>query len=93
MSQTKDRARFSKEEFSRRGHEVYKNSVEPKMTAADQNKFVAIDIESGAFELDTDDYLATEKLRQRNPEAQIWLQRIGHVSAYRIGWAPKATRS
>ena len=93
MSQTTNAPRYSKEEFSRRGHELYATLVEPKITEADHNKFVAIDIESGAFELDADDYLATERLHQRNSDAQIWLQRVCHVSAYRLGWAPKARRS
>lgn len=91
MSQTINRPRYSKEEFSRRGHELYQR-IEPQMSAADQNKFVAIDIESGAFELDTDDYLATERLLKGHPGAQIFLQRVGHETAYQLGWAPKAIR-
>ncbi len=93
MSQTINRPRYSKEEFSRRGHALYQELIEPQMSVADQNKFVAIDIESGAFEVDADDYLATERLCQHHPEAQIWLQRVGHATAYRLGWAPKAIRS
>jgi hypothetical protein len=92
MTQRINRPRYSKEEFARRGHELYQESVAPKITAEDLNKFVAIDIESGIYEIDPDDYRATERLRQRCPQAQIWLQRIGHPTAYRLGWAPKAIR-
>ena len=54
----------------------------------DENKFVAIDIETGAYEIDRDDYTATEHLLRRYPAAQIWLLRVGHHTAYRIGGRP-----
>ena len=36
------------------------------------------------YEVDADDYTATERLLRRNPDAQIWLVRVGHRAAYRI---------
>lgn len=43
-------------------------------------KFAAIDIETGAYEVDADD-----RLRARVPEAQIWMVRIGSRSVHRFG--------
>ncbi len=77
--------RYSKEETARLGQERYRLEVQPFVEAAHQGEFVAIDIESGAYELDKDDYTATEKLLMRQPDAQIWLMRVGHATAYRIG--------
>ena len=77
--------RHSKEEFSRRGHEIYERQVRPRVQSEDEGKFVAIDIETGTYEIDEDDYAATERLLARHPNAQIWLMRIGHETAYRIG--------
>ena len=77
--------RYSKEEFAQRGQEVYAVAVQPLLQASDEGKFVAIDIETGAYEVDRDDYTATERLLARNPDAQIWLVRVGRRAAYRIG--------
>ena len=54
----------------------------------DESKFTAIDIETGAYEIDRDNYTATERLLSRHPTAQIWLIRIGYRTAYRIGGRP-----
>ena len=77
--------RYSSEEFARRGHEIYENKVLPAAKPEDQNKYVAIDIESGDYEMDHDDYTAGERLLGRRPDAQMWLARIGHRAAYKLG--------
>lgn len=46
---------------------------------------MAIDIETGAYEMDRDDYTAAERLLARFPTAQVWLRRVGHRAAYGIG--------
>ncbi len=46
---------------------------------------MAIDIESGNYEVDRDDFAATERLLARCPDAQIWLARVGQPAAYRMG--------
>jgi hypothetical protein len=80
--------RYSKEEFARRGQEIYERTIRPRVEAGNEGKFVAIDIETGAYEIDSDDYTATERLLAREPDAQIWLLRVGHRAAYRIGLRP-----
>ena len=68
--------RYSKEEFARRGQEIYEQDIQPRLDPSDEGKFVAIDIETGMYEVDADDYTATERLLRRNPDAQIWLVRV-----------------
>ena len=75
------------EEFSRRAQEIYDRDVRPALRPEDEDKFVAIDIESGNYEIDRDDFTATERLLTRQPHAQIWLARVGQRAAYRIGGA------
>lgn len=75
--------RHSSEETGRRGREIYESAVRPAAEAAHQGEFAAIDIETGEYELDSDDYSATEKLLARRPDAQLWLVRVGHVATYR----------
>ncbi len=73
------------EEVSRLGRETYERSVLPLLRSEDMGKFVAVDVDSGAYEVDADDYTATERLMQRRPNARIWLARAGECAAYRIG--------
>jgi hypothetical protein len=77
--------RYSMEEFARRGHEIYERDIRPRLGAKDHGKFVAIDIETGMWEIDMDDIAASDRLLNRNPTAQMWLERAGHASAYKIG--------
>jgi len=83
MSGTK--RRYSKEEFARRGDAIYEKEVRPQLKAGDVGTFAAIDIESGVYELDADELKAGKKLRQRIPDAQIWMVRVGCRSVHRIG--------
>jgi hypothetical protein len=79
------RARYSSEEFSQRGNEIYERDIRPVLRPEDEDRFVAIDIESGNYEIDRDDFAATERLLAKHPDAQIWLARVGQRAAYRIG--------
>lgn len=69
--------KYCKEEFARWGNEIYDREVLPRLSAEDAGKFVAIDIETGAFECDEDEIVASNRLLARNPEAQIWFRSVG----------------
>jgi hypothetical protein len=77
--------RYSKEEFARRGDAIYEKDILPKLTAKDVGKFLAIDIETGQYQIAADEMRAGNKLRRRLPEAQIWMVRIGYASTRRFG--------
>lgn len=80
--------RYSPEEFARRGDEIYERSVHPRLVPEDQGKFVAIDIETGAFEVDKDEIVAANRLLDRHDDAQIWFRRVGARYLHRIGPRP-----
>ncbi len=77
--------KYSKEEFARRGNEIYETHVRPQVEEGNHGKIVAIDIETGAFELAKDTMTASDKLLERYPDAQIWRIRIGHKGVHRFG--------
>ncbi len=83
MASTK--RRYSKEEFARRGDEIYETQVRPHLKAEDEGKFAAIDIETGTYELAVDELEACDKLNARLPDAQIWLVRVGSRYLHRFG--------
>jgi hypothetical protein len=83
MANTK--RRYGKEEFARRGDAIYEKKVRPQLTADDDGKFAAIDIETGEFAIDADELKACHKLRKRIPDAQIWMVRVGYRLVHRFG--------
>jgi hypothetical protein len=79
------RPRYSKEEFARRGDAIYERDIRPALAAADEGHFVAIDIDTGAYEVDADEQAASDRLLARHPGAQVWLRRVGSRYARRFG--------
>jgi hypothetical protein len=77
--------RYSKEEFARRGNEIYQSHVRSQVEEGNHGKIVAIDIETGDFELANDTITASHQLLARIPDAQIWRVRIGHKGVHRFG--------
>ena len=77
--------RYPKEEFARRGDAIYERDILPVVTDADKGKFVAIDIETGAYEIDEDELAASDRLLARVPDAQTWLCKVGSRYAHRFG--------
>ncbi len=74
----------SPDEVARLGAEVFDHQVRPTLRPEDEGKFVALDIETGDYELDEDDYAAVTRLRTRRPSAEVWLGRVGQPAAYRM---------
>ena len=72
------------DEVARLGTETYSKLVRPKLDPADDGKFVALDILTGDFEIDEDDYTAIMRLRTRSPAAEIWLEMAGELTAYKM---------
>src|SRR6516164_6591482 len=85
--------RYDKEAFARRGDETYEMQVRPHLTAEDHGKFAAVDIESGAYEIDEDELEACDKLSARVPDAQIWLVRVGSRYVHRFGGTRRDMRT
>lgn len=76
--------RYSKEEFARLGDEIYERDIRP-LESDNLGKIVAIDIETGAWEMDTNEITASARLEERYPDAQIWIVRVGCRNVRRFG--------
>jgi hypothetical protein len=61
--------RYSKEEFARRGDEIYESQVRQQVEEGNHGRIVAIDIETGAFEVADEILTATDRLFERIPDA------------------------
>jgi hypothetical protein len=78
------RSRFSREESTSRGHELYER-IRPQVEGNHRGQVVAIDLETGTYEVAADTVNAAHHLRARCPDAQTWFVRIGHEALYRFG--------
>jgi len=76
--------RYSTEEHARRGVDRYEREVRPEVEAGNEGKIVALDIDTGAFEVAEDTVTACERLLAHCPDAQIWCVRIGHRAVHRF---------
>ena len=54
--------RYSKEEFARRGDEIYETQVRHQIEEGNYSKIVAIDLETGDFEVDASEIAACDRL-------------------------------
>jgi hypothetical protein len=76
--------RHSKEDLARIAMEILHTQIEPSLPPEDKGKFVAIDVNTGEFEIDANDYQAFAKLDARLPEAEMFLARAGYPTAYQM---------
>lgn len=76
--------RLTPEEVARLGAEIFDRQARPVLRAEHEGQFVAIDLHTGDYELDEDDYTAVTQLRARQPGAEVWLGRVGQPAAYRM---------
>jgi hypothetical protein len=79
---------LSDEEFARRGNSIFEKCVRPTVDVDEEaHKFVAIDVETGKYEVHESEVEATDRLVEREPEAEgrIWLRRVGYEYAHRLG--------
>lgn len=83
---TTHQRRYSKEELALRGKALYESQIRQQVEASNFGKIVAIDIETGAFEVADDTLVASDRLLARCPDAQTWFIRIGHRGVHRFGW-------
>ncbi len=78
-------SRHSPDDLARLGEQIYDQCIRPTLQPADIGKFVAIDIGTGEYEIDEDDYTAVMRLRTRIPTADMWLMQAGYLTSCQIG--------
>ena len=81
--------RYSKEEFAQRGDDIYERQIRPHVEACNEGKYVVIDIDTAAYEIDADELAASDRLLARHPDAQVWITRVGSRYARRFGRRPR----
>jgi len=76
---------ISREEFVRRGKDYYGRFLRDKLEPEHKGKFLALDIETGEYEMDADEMAAIHRARARMPDAVFYILRVGYPAAHRLG--------
>lgn len=84
--------KLGKADHARIGTLLYEQRIRPQVELGNQGKIVALDIETGTFEVAEDTLSASERLLARCPDAQIWCVRIGRPGVHRFGSHPRVIR-
>lgn len=74
-----------KTDVERRGEALYEENIRSRVEATERGKFVVIDVNSGDYEIDPDDAVATARLMAKRPSAITYAVRVGYPAAYRMG--------
>jgi mannose-6-phosphate isomerase-like protein (cupin superfamily) len=75
---------YSREEIAQRGEALYESQIRAQVEPGNHGNIVAIDVETGAFEVSHNSLAASDKLLVHYPNAQIWFVRIGHLAVHCI---------
>lgn len=77
--------RLETDEIVERGQAIFDAHIKPLIGDKNPDDFLAIDINSGDFEVAPDDLTPGDKLRARHPDARVFLRRVGDDAAYSVG--------
>ena len=76
---------YTPQEVESKGEAIYVRQIRDKLNPKRQGEFLVINIETGEYEVNADDLVATKRLLANCPNAVIYGLRIGFPTAYRIG--------
>jgi hypothetical protein len=77
--------RYTKEEIATRGKAIYEHRLRDKVEAENIGKFLIIDIETGEYEIDEDDFAASRRAHAKHPDGAFFGMRVGYRSSGTIG--------
>lgn len=75
---------MSSDEIAQLGPHIYARVVVPNLRPEHDGKYVAVEVRTGDYEIDDDDYAAVMRLHARHPDAAVWIEMAGMPTAYRI---------
>lgn len=76
---------YTREEVARRGRNLYETHIRPLVEEGNKGRYVAINIETGEWEIGDDISAPANRLHARHPEAALFTVRVGYAAAARIG--------
>ncbi len=76
------RGDYKRGEAAHLGREIYVKDIKPLMKEEDIGKFVAIDVDTGDYEMDVRVADALHRLKVRHPDSALTAQRVGYRTPF-----------
>ena len=73
------------EETASLGDDIYERDIRPHVEPEHIGEVIAIDVDSSDYALADSASAAAKRLRERRPEAQVWLMRVGYETLRSFG--------
>ena len=77
--------RYTNTEIMQRGEALYAHAIRSKVEDKHRGEFLVLDIETGNYEIATDELVALDRLQCRSPDAVLYVLRIGFPTAVKLG--------
>ena len=74
----------NKEDAATVGRAIYNEKILPTLGPEHKGKVVVIDVNSGDYEIADKHITADRHLRERQPEAYTWAERVGFPTVHRM---------
>ncbi len=78
-------ARYTNDEIVRRGEELYQERVRAQVEPEHTGKYLVLDIETGDYEIAPTAIEAIQRMKARHADPALYILRVGHQAAYRLG--------
>ena len=75
------------ESIAEQAKAIYEAKIRAQVEAEHFGEFLALDVDSGDWEVDKDLLSASKRLRERRPQARSFIMRVGYRAAVSMGGA------
>ncbi|MBM4039502.1 MAG: hypothetical protein FJ290_13400 [Planctomycetes bacterium] len=80
-----DKTMVDPHELVARGRAYYDKHLRARVEPEHVGKFLALDVESGDYEVDEDELAAIHRAEARHPNSLFYVMRVGFRAAHHIG--------
>ncbi|MGO8671987.1 MAG: hypothetical protein ACLQVD_11550 [Capsulimonadaceae bacterium] len=78
---------YGSEDIVKRGEWIYQQKIRtPDVVREYAGKYLAIDVESGDYEIAEDELAASDRTIEKHPGAAVYVLRIGHSGVAKLGF-------
>ena len=77
--------RLSSDEIAGQGQTIYDRDIRDSLDVSDEGKFLVLDVDSGDYELDSDEIAAVKRARKKHRGAVFYILRVVRSAVYRLG--------
>ena len=80
------------EEIVQHAQEVYERQIRAHVEDTHRGEFLALDVQTGDYEVGSDELRTMDRLKARHPEGLCYLLRVGAPTAVKLGGSFRQAR-